>query len=72
MDLRGLFAQRIEAGQSVDRAEEELASHPALSEERLAVLWLYARYLRKTETPLRRGGGGLVHEARPGLARQAR
>ena len=73
MDLRGLFAQRIEAGQSVDRAEADLvASHPGLSEERRAVLWLYARYLRKAETPLRRVGGGLVHEARPGLARQAR
>src|SRR5215210_2171310 len=34
MDLRGLFAQRIEAGQSVDRAEADLvASHPGLSEE---------------------------------------
>ena len=73
MDLRGLFAQRIEAGQSVDRAEADLvASHPGLSEERRAVLWLYARYLRRAETPLRRVGGGLVHEARPGLARRAR
>jgi hypothetical protein len=73
MDLRGLFAQRIEAGQSVDRAEADLlASHPALSEERRAVLWLYARYLRKAGAPLRRGGGGLVHEARPGLGGRAR
>ena len=73
MDLRGLFAQRLEARQSVDRAEADLvASHPGLSEERRAVLWLYARYLRKAETPLRRVGGDLVHEARPRLARQAR
>jgi hypothetical protein len=73
MDLRELSAQRIGAGQSVDRAEADLlASHPALSEERRAVLWLYARYLRKAATPLRGGGGGLVHEARPGLAGQAR
>lgn len=55
MDLRGLFAQRIEAGQSVDRAEEDLlAAHPALSEEQRAVLWLYARYPRKGATPLLR------------------
>ena len=41
MDLRGLFAQRIEAGQSVDRAEADLvASHPGLSEERRAALAL--------------------------------
>jgi hypothetical protein len=72
MNLRGLFAQRIEAGQSVDRAEEELVSHPALSEERRAVLWLYARYLRKAATPLGRGGGGLVHEARAELGGDAR
>ena len=71
MDLRGLFAQRIDAGQSVDRAEADvLASLPELSDERRAALWLYARYLRRAATPLRRGGGGLVHEARVELGGQ--
>jgi hypothetical protein len=73
MDLRGMFAQRIEAGQSVDRAEEDLlAAHPALSEEQRAVLWLYARYPRKGATPLLRGAGGFVHEALPAPGGHAR
>jgi hypothetical protein len=68
MDVRGLFAPRFEAGQSVDRAEAGLVtSLPELSDERHPALWLYARCLRKVAPPLRSGGGGLVHEARVGL-----
>jgi hypothetical protein len=65
MDLRGIFAQRIEAGQSVGRAEAGLlASKHELSDERHAAAWLYGRHLRRSAVPLRCGGGELVHEAR--------
>ena len=68
MDLRGLFAPRFEAWQRADRAEAGLlASLRELPDERHAAVWRYARYLRRAATPLRSGGGSLMHEARAGL-----
>src|SRR5215210_442399 len=64
MDLRGLFAQRVEAEQSVDRAEAVLGfSLPELSDERYAAPWVYTPHIERAATPPRSGGGGLLHEA---------
>ena|SRR5829696_1330620 len=60
-----LYDTRIDGGQTVERVERELlAAMPELSEERHAVLWLYARSLVQEERGYGPRGGGLVHEAR--------
>ena len=61
----GVVAGRIAGGQTVERIDRELlASMPELTEERHAVLWLFARYLVQEERGYGPRGGGLVHEAR--------
>jgi hypothetical protein len=64
MDLRGLIARRIEAGESAERVDAELlAGVPGLSEERRAALWLYARHLARAAWRSPVGRGGIVRSA---------
>ncbi len=69
MDLHGLIARRIEAGDSVELIDRNLlGSLPGLSADQRAALWLYARHIRQASGAWRESGG-VVHEANSGSGR---